>query len=40
VIVKLSFFPPEGSDLGNRALEETLAYFKTLVHWSATAPKP
>ncbi|MCW1984574.1 UNVERIFIED_ORG: CubicO group peptidase (beta-lactamase class C family) [Sphingomonas sp. R1F5B] len=40
VIVKLSFFPPEGSDLGNRALEETLAYFKTLVNWSATAPKP
>jgi len=31
VIVKLSYFPPEGSDLGNRALEETLAYFRTLV---------
>jgi CubicO group peptidase (beta-lactamase class C family) len=40
VIVKLSFFPPDGSDLGNRATEETLAYFKTLVNWAATAPKP
>lgn len=40
VIVKLSFFPPEGSDLGNRALEETLAYFKTLTTWAGTTPRP
>ncbi|MFY7837407.1 MAG: serine hydrolase domain-containing protein [Novosphingobium sp.] len=33
VIVKLSYFPPEGSPDGDRALEETLAYFKTLVNW-------
>jgi CubicO group peptidase (beta-lactamase class C family) len=33
VIVKLSYFPPEGSPESDRALEETLAYFKTLVNW-------
>ncbi|EGD58715.1 6-aminohexanoate-dimer hydrolase [Novosphingobium nitrogenifigens DSM 19370] len=33
VIVKLSFFPPEGSAEGDRALEDTLAYFGTLTRW-------
>ena len=33
VIVKLSFFPEEGSAQGDAALEETLAYFKTLTEW-------
>ncbi len=33
VIVKLSYFPPEGSPESDRALEETLSYFKTLVNW-------
>lgn len=31
VIVKLSFFPPEGSAKGNSALEDSLAYFRTLL---------
>lgn len=33
VIVKLSFFPEEGSAQSDAALEETLAYFKTLTEW-------
>ncbi|WP_420383620.1 serine hydrolase domain-containing protein [Novosphingobium sp.] len=33
VIVKLSFFPEEGSAQGNAAMEDTLAYFKTLTTW-------
>lgn len=33
VIVKLSFFPEEGTAKGNNALEDTLAYFRTLVEW-------
>lgn len=33
VIVKLSFFPEEGSPKGDTALEDTLAYFRTLTEW-------
>ena len=33
VIVKLSFFPEEGSPKSDAALEDTLAYFKTLTTW-------
>ena len=33
VIVKLSFFPEEGTPQGDTALEDTLAYFKTLDEW-------
>lgn len=35
VIVKLSFFPEEGSKAGDKALEDTLAYFRTLDAWAA-----
>jgi CubicO group peptidase (beta-lactamase class C family) len=35
VIVKLSFFPEEGKPEGDAALEDTLAYFKTLTEWKA-----
>lgn len=34
VIVKLSFFPEMGSAKGNDALEDTLAYFRTLTQWN------
>jgi CubicO group peptidase (beta-lactamase class C family) len=34
VIVKLSFFPPEGTASEDAAMEQTLAYFKTLDNWS------
>jgi len=37
VIVKLSFFPEEGSSAGDVATEETLAYFKTLDEWAVAA---
>ncbi|WP_206245368.1 serine hydrolase domain-containing protein [Novosphingobium terrae] len=33
VIVKLSFFPEEGSPKSDAALEDTLAYFRTLTAW-------
>lgn len=33
VIVKLSFFPPEGTPGEDEAMKQTLAYFKTLVNW-------
>jgi hypothetical protein len=34
VIVKLSFFPPEGTPGEDAAMAQTLAYFKTLDNWS------
>jgi CubicO group peptidase (beta-lactamase class C family) len=33
VIVKLSFFPEEGTPAGDAAMEDTMAYFKTLTEW-------
>ena len=33
VIVKLSFFPEDGTPQGETALEDTLAYFRTLDEW-------
>lgn len=33
VIVKLSFFPEEGTKAADQAMDETLAYFKTLTTW-------
>jgi CubicO group peptidase (beta-lactamase class C family) len=33
VIVKLSFFPEEGAPAADAAMEDTLAYFKTLDEW-------